>query len=108
MGAAPFYVPGVLSNPQLQLFPVLAMIAQNDNWQDSPQCDSHFVCGGAAQISAEGMDPCEPNPGESSTPPDCSKEAVLLITLPPGAYTAVMRGVAGATGVALIEIYDLN
>ena len=108
MGGAPFFIPGVLSNPQLQLFSGSTMIAQNDDWQDSPQCESGFACGDSAQIKTVGMEPCEPNPGESSAPPGCSKEAALLITLPPGSYTAVLRWVAGATGVALIEIYNLN
>jgi len=108
MGGAPFFVSGTLSNPQLQLFSGSTMIAQNDNWQGNPQCDSQFSCGDAGQIKAIGMDLCEPNPGESSAPPGCSNEAALLVTLPPGAYTAVLRGVAGATGVGLIEIYDLN
>ena len=108
MGGAPFFVPGVLSNPRLQLFSGSTVIAQNDNWQDRPQCDPRFACGDSAQIKALQMDPCQPNPGELSAPPSCSQEAALLVTLPPGAYTAILRGVAGATGVALVEMFDLD
>jgi hypothetical protein len=108
MGGAPFFVPGVLSNPRLQLFSGSTVIVQNDNWQDSPQCDPRFACGDSAQIKALQMDPCQPNPGELSAPPSCSQEAAILVTLPPGAYTAILRGVAGATGVALVEMFDLN
>ena len=35
-----------------------------------------------------------------------SKDAVLLVTLPPGGYTAKVKGVDGTTGVGLVEIYD--
>jgi len=34
-----------------------------------------------------------------------SKDAALVITLPPGNYTVIVSGVAGASGVALAEVY---
>lgn len=108
MAGAPFFVGDVLSNPWLQLFSGSKVIAENDNWQDSPDCDKRFSCGGSAQIKAVAMDPCQPNPGQSSAPAGCQQEAVLLMTLPPGAYTAILRGVGGATGVGLVEIFDMN
>jgi hypothetical protein len=108
MEGAPFHVSGTLVNPYLQLFAGSTIIAQNDNWQDSPQCDSRFACGDAGQIKATGLDPCQPNPGQSSAPQGCGQEAVFLITLPPGAYTAIMRGADGGTGVGLVEIFDIN
>src|SRR5512144_789408 len=64
MSGAPFFVPGTLANPFLQLFSGQDVIAQNDNWQDSPTC-SGFVCEGAAEIISTGLDPCQPNPGQS-------------------------------------------
>jgi len=58
-----------------------------DNWQDDePQRDD---------INAAGLGPSDP------------KEAAMLMMLPPGAYTAIVRGNDGATGVALVEIYQL-
>ena len=36
-----------------------------------------------------------------------SKDAALLITLPPGAYTAQLSGADGGTGNGLIEIYEV-
>ena len=36
-----------------------------------------------------------------------SKDAVLLVTLQPGAYTVIASGVNGGTGVALVEVYDV-
>jgi hypothetical protein len=32
----------------------------------------------------------------------------MVVTLPPGAYTVVESGVAGATGVGLVEIYEID
>ncbi|HKX51993.1 MAG TPA: hypothetical protein VJQ48_16295 [Candidatus Binatia bacterium] len=108
MAGAPFFVGNVLSNPWLQLFSGSRVIAENDNWQDRPDCDARFSCGGSAQIKAVAMDPCQPNPGQTSAPAGCRQEAALLVTLPPGAYTAILRGVGGGTGVGLVEIFDID
>ena len=35
-------------------------------------------------------------------------DSVLLVTLPPGNYTAQVTGVSGGTGIALCEIYEVN
>ena len=35
-------------------------------------------------------------------------ESAILATLPPGSYTAIIKGQDGGTGDALIEIYDLS
>jgi hypothetical protein len=39
--------------------------------------------------------------------PAGSRDAALLATLPPGAYTAQVSGVGGTTGVALVEVYEV-
>jgi len=107
MSGAPFSVPGTLANPFLQIFSGQDVIAQNDNWQDAPSCNG-FVCGTAAQIAATGLDPCQPNPGQTTSPPSCTLESAILITLPPGAYTAIVNGVGGATGVGLVEAFEMD
>jgi Calx-beta domain-containing protein len=107
MSGVPFFVPGTLANPFLQLFSGQDVIAQNDNWQDAPSC-SGFVCGTAAQIAATGLDPCQPNPGESTPPVACAQESAILITLPPGAYTAIVSGVGDGTGVGLVEAFEMD
>ena len=107
MSGAPFFVPGTLANPFLQLFSGQTVIAQNDNWQDVPSCGG-FACGGAAQITATALDPCQPNPGQSISPPGCAQESAIFITLPPGAYTAIVSGVGGGTGVGLVEVFELD
>ena len=98
MSGAPFSLSGTLSNPSLQLFAGQSVIAQNDNWQDFQ----------GAEIRATALDPCEPNPGQSTTPPGCSLESAILVTLPPGAFTAILSGVGGATGIGLIEVFEVT
>ena len=108
MGGTPFFVPGSLANPFLRLFSGQTVIAQNDNWQDSPACNPGFTCGGAAQISATGVDPCQPNPGQATPPSGCTQESAILITLLPGAYTAILSGVGGASGIGLVEVFEIG
>ena len=110
ISGAPFFVPGTLANPSIRLFSGQTAIAQNDDWQTAdPLCESMgFVCGGATEITATGSDPCVANPGQSTPPPGCAQESAILINLPPGAYTAMLSGVGGGTGVGLIEVFKLN
>src|SRR6185503_1651285 len=107
MAGAPFFVPGTLANPMVQLFSGPTMIAQNDNWQDAPSCPG-FVCEGATEILNTGLDPCTPNPGQASSPANCALEAAILITLPPGPYTAIVSGADGRTGVGLVEVFEAD
>jgi Calx-beta domain/Subtilase family len=110
MGGAPFFIPGTLANPFLRLFSGSTVIAQNDDWQTSdPLCaNTGFACGGPADIAATALGPCEPNPGQSAAPPGCTQESAILITLPPGAYTAIQSGFGGATGIGLIEVFEAD
>ena len=107
MAGAPFFVPGILPDPFLRIFSGATVIAQNDNWLDAPSCDAGFVCGGAAAIIATGLDPCQPNPGQETFPPDCTLESAILITLPAGAYTLQVSGASGETGVGLVEAFEM-
>jgi hypothetical protein len=79
-----------LADPQLDLFCGSVQWDHNDNWAGSAELDAAFTEAGAFRY---------PNPG--------SKDAALVAILPPGAYTAVVSGVNGATGVALVEVYEL-
>ena len=36
-----------------------------------------------------------------------SKDSALIVTLPPGGYTAQVSGVGGTTGIALVEVYEV-
>ena len=83
---AAFGVPAPLADPTLSLYDHTgALIAANNNWKDTQQ----------AQIQATGLAP--PN----------NLESALLVTLSPGAYTALVNGKAMTTGIALGEVYDV-
>jgi hypothetical protein len=77
-----------LSDPSLELRNASGnLVSSNDNWGLGPD---------AASIQAKGFAPSQ------------SVESALQVTLNPGSYTAIVRGVTNATGVALVEIYDLS
>jgi hypothetical protein len=89
---ATFGVTGVLADPQIAVFSGSTQVASNDNWETGAST--------AAQISAASA-----QVGEFPLPAG-SKDAALLVTLPPGSYTVVVTGVGNTTGVALVEVYD--
>jgi hypothetical protein len=61
-----------------------AVIATNDDWQTDAN---------ASQLQASGFAPANP------------LEAAILTTLPPGAYTVILSGSAGGTGVGIVGVY---
>ena len=85
-----FGVSGVLADPRLDLYRGAVVIQSNDNWGGTAALSAAFTSVGAFQLS-----------------PASSKDAVLLVTLPPGGYTAQASGVGNTTGVGLIEIYEV-
>jgi len=84
-----FGIAGALPDPSLQLIRLSdnATVATNDNWQ------SHAS---AAQVQAAGFAPGHP------------LESAVYVTLSPGAYTAIVSGVGGSTGVGLVEVYEID
>ena len=83
-----YNVSGELRNPVLDLYNSNGtLLRRSDNWHDAP---NH------AQIQATGLAPTD------------NYESAILMTLAPGPYTAIVRGVNGTTGVALAEIYMLD
>ena len=85
---ASYGVSGVLSDPTLTIYDSSgSVIASNDNWQDDTN---------AIDVQKNGLAP--PNASESA----------LVLHLPAGAYTAIVRGANGATGNALVEVYTLH
>ena len=80
---------GAISDPILQLRRADgSLIRQNDNWrEDAVQ---------AAEIAANKLAPRD------------DLESALVETLTPGNYTAIVTGTNGATGVGLVEVYDLD
>jgi len=81
-----FSVPNPLADPYLELRDSNGnLVEANNDWQQSPQ---------AATIIADNLAPSSP------------KESAIAPTLAPGNYTALVKGVGGTTGTALVEIYD--
>jgi hypothetical protein len=85
-------VPGVMTDPQLEFFnnDTGAKIAWNDNWGGDSQLAATMASVGAFPLSSP-----------------ASKDAVLLMTLPPGAYSARVSDGNGAGGTAIVEIYEV-
>jgi len=89
-------VQNVLTDPKLELHDGSgALIASNDNWQTT-------VIGGiitkdqVMDIQSSGHAPTQPS------------ESAIIADLPPGRYTAIVRGKNISVGVALVEVYDLD
>jgi len=77
-----------LQNPTLELHDHTgAVIASNDNWMNATN-EQEIINSGRA--------------------PSNNFESAILMTLAPGAYTAIVRGVNAGTGVALVEVYGLQ
>ncbi|HEX2099128.1 MAG TPA: hypothetical protein VHF69_00610, partial [Candidatus Synoicihabitans sp.] len=100
---AAYGVSGALGNPQLRLYDAAGtMIAMNDDWQTPVVVD-------AAQASATGSEIASAGTTVGAFAFAAgSQDAALIVTLAPGNYTAQVSGVAGTSGVALIEIYEVN
>jgi hypothetical protein len=83
---ADFGVSGVLADPLLELHDANGNSITNDDWRSDQ----------APEISGSGLAPAK------------DVESTISATLVPGAYTAIVRGKDGSTGVALVEVYDLQ
>ena len=80
-------VQGALPNPTIELFNDSGTsLAVNNDWMDTQ----------AQEITATGV------------PPTNSLESAIVRTLAPGSYTVRLSGVAGTSGIGLVEIYDLD
>ena len=81
-------VAGPLADPFLQLVRASDnQVTANNDWQQAPN---------AAEIQSLGLNP--PNNLESS----------ILQTLNPGAYTAIVQGVSGGTGIGIVEVFEVD
>jgi sugar lactone lactonase YvrE len=89
-GLAVFGVSGVLAQPVLQLQAGATTVAQNTNWTTSTDRDA--ISAGSSQAGAFAL-----SAGDSA----------LIATLAPGNYTVLVTGSGGASGIALVEVYEL-
>jgi hypothetical protein len=86
-----FNVDGLLANPRLDLYRGDTPLPQsNDDWGGTAALADAFARVGAFALAS-----------------GTSRDAALLVTLPPGNYTAQVSGVGDTTGVALIEVYEI-
>jgi len=76
-----------LANPSVALYAKGTQLASNDDWKTNTN---------VADITASGI------------APNNDLEAALLIRLEPGAYTTVVSGVGGTTGIGLVEVYEIG
>lgn len=82
-------MPNALADPTLDLYDSNgSLVIADDNWRDDASQE--------VQITATGV------------PPQNEFESAIVTTLRPGAYTAVVSGKDGGTGVALVEVYLLR
>ena len=79
-------VAGTLEDPILELYTAEGAVITNDDWRATQE----------GEIIA------------TTVPPSDSREAAIVATLPPGNYTAIVRGKGDTTGVALVEAYNLQ
>jgi beta-glucanase (GH16 family) len=89
----PYDISGTLPDPLLQLF-------ESNSDGSSTLVGSDAGWGGGAQIVATAN-----SVGAYTWPDATSADSALLATLPPGAYTAVVSGASGDTGISLVELY---
>jgi hypothetical protein len=79
-------LPSALAAPILELHDSNgATMATNDNWQDRQKTEIEQI----------------------GIPPGNTKESAIVRSLPPGASSAIVRGVNNGTGNAVVEVYNL-
>ncbi len=90
---ASFGVVGTMVDPRLSIVPLGQSfeISQNDNWSGSSALQSAFDTVGAFGFADTN-----------------SKDAAVVVRLPPGGYTVKVEGADGESGVVLVEAYDLD
>ena len=88
-----FGVVGVMADPKLSIVPLgqSYSIAENDDWNGADSLKTAF-----ANFGAFGFDD------------DTSKDAAVLVRLPPGGYTVKVESAGGESGIVLVEAYDLD
>ncbi len=91
LATAPFNVSGALLDPALSIFSGGTMLFTNNDWSSATNAGA--IADAAASVGAFAL-------------PAASGDAAALVDLAPGPYTVQVSGVGGATGIALVEVYD--
>jgi hypothetical protein len=82
-------ISGALADTTLDIYRGSQLILSNDNWKTNTAQDQQA-------LQSNGLAPTN------------DKEAAIITNLDPGSYSAVVRGKNNTTGVALVEVYNLN
>ena len=94
-GLAALGIKGVLADPKLALFDSAGrIVAENDDWSAGDSSTSAEVTAAAAKAGAWAL-------------PIGSRDAAVMATLPAGTYTIHATGAPGASGVALLELFEV-
>lgn len=100
LASAPFNLTGVLIDPFLQLYQGETLLRENDDW-DTPASGQAAIRAAATQVGAFALRETRDATINSGL------DSVMIVTLQPGNYTAKVTGFEGATGIAIVEIYEL-
>jgi hypothetical protein len=84
-------IAGTLSDPILELHQGNSTLVVNDNWKTRQDGSSQ-----QAEVEA------------TSIPPPNDLESAIVVTLNPGTYTAILSGKNDASGIGVVEVYDLD
>lgn len=91
---AAFGVGGTIADPQIAVVSNGTQLLTNDNWS----ADAANAAAVRAAATSVGAFPFA----------DGSRDAAVVVTLPPGSGSILVTGVGGATGEAIVEVYDLD
>lgn len=91
-GLTPLGIEGTLADPELSVTPAGCgtPVARNSDWANNAEISAAAAAAGAFPLAPDGRD------------------AAIVMTLPPGGYTVAITGAGGGSGLALLEIYDLD
>ncbi|MES2695586.1 MAG: hypothetical protein V4773_19070 [Verrucomicrobiota bacterium] len=89
---ASFGVTNAMANPRIEIYRGAVKIAENDDWAQGNLNRPHVTM-------------IAPPPPPYSLIPNNAREPALELSLAPGAYTVVVTGAGGSTGVVLTEVY---
>ena len=90
LALAPFSISGAMVDPKLDLYAGQTVVGSNDNW------------GGESQLTVVGN-----SVGAFAVTDVASRDAMLLVTLPPRDYTVQASGVNNSGGRAIVEVYEV-
>lgn len=92
-GLRPFGVTQALSTPVVSLFSGSRLVQSNTGWDTS--ADAASIEAAAAQVGAFPLT-------------EGGRDSALLATIGPGSYTVHLSGANNASGIALVEVYDID